>query len=174
MKVIIAGVTGLVGSTVLKRCIKDLRITSIVALSRRELPAELSEDKRVKVIVHDDFSRYPDELLKELNGAKACLWQAHLCTLASSSWTKAPQGNRRKGERLPRCRNSEESSGRLHTCCRKCFRVATAPCTRWQRLQLRLLQRRYGLAGSREESLDSPRHSETQSELLVTLCHCTY
>jgi len=74
MKVIVTGVTGLVGSTVLKQCIKDSRITSVVALSRRELPAEISGDKKVKVIIHEDFSQYPDELLKEMNGAEACLW----------------------------------------------------------------------------------------------------
>jgi uncharacterized protein YbjT (DUF2867 family) len=74
MKVIVTAVTGLVGSTILKQCIKDSRITSVVALSRRELPSDLSGDSKVKVIIHEDFSQYPDALLKELNGAETCLW----------------------------------------------------------------------------------------------------
>lgn len=73
MKVIVTGVTGLVGSTILRQCIKDPRITSVVALSRRKLPAEISGDKKVTIIIHEDFSQYPDQLLQELNGAEACL-----------------------------------------------------------------------------------------------------
>ncbi|KAF2100557.1 hypothetical protein NA57DRAFT_54635 [Rhizodiscina lignyota] len=74
MKVVLTGVTGLVGSATLKQCIKDERITSIIALSRRELPLELTSSEKVKVIIHKDFLQYPDNLLGELRDSEACLW----------------------------------------------------------------------------------------------------
>ncbi|QDS71311.1 hypothetical protein FKW77_001766 [Venturia effusa] len=74
MKVIVLGSTGLVGSTVLSECIKNPLITSIVAFSRCPLLEELSENEKVSVITHEDFSHYSDELLAELSGAEACLW----------------------------------------------------------------------------------------------------
>jgi nucleoside-diphosphate-sugar epimerase len=75
MKVMVTGGTGLVGSNILKKCIDDPRITSVLALSRRELPAELTDNEKVKVIISKDFSKYPNELLEQLEGAEACLWQ---------------------------------------------------------------------------------------------------
>lgn len=74
MKVIVTGTTGLVGSIVLRECIKNSLITSIIAFSRCPLLEELSDNEKVTVITHEDFSQYSDELLKELSGAEACLW----------------------------------------------------------------------------------------------------
>ncbi|KAE9966940.1 hypothetical protein EG328_008511 [Venturia inaequalis] len=74
MKVIVTGTTGLVGSTVLRECIKNPLITSIIAFSRCPLLEELSDNEKVSVITHEDFSHYSDELLAELSGAEACLW----------------------------------------------------------------------------------------------------
>ncbi|TID14181.1 hypothetical protein E2P81_ATG09060 [Venturia nashicola] len=74
MKVIVTGTTGLVGSIVLRECIKNPQITSIIAFSRCPLLEELSDNEKVSVITHEDFSHYSDELLDELSGAEACLW----------------------------------------------------------------------------------------------------
>ena len=74
MKIVVTGATGFVGSGVLEICIEDSRITSIVALSCRELPVDLTSNEKLKVIIHQDFSQYPDELLHELRDARACLW----------------------------------------------------------------------------------------------------
>jgi len=74
MKVVITGATGFVGSAVLKQCINDARITSIIVLSRRELPTDLADNSKIKVIIQKDFLQYPEDLLTELSGAEACLW----------------------------------------------------------------------------------------------------
>ena len=73
MKVIIGGSIGFVGSEVLSQCLKDGRITSIIALARREVP---STDPKLKYIKMDDFNTYSDEVLQECEGASACIWFA--------------------------------------------------------------------------------------------------
>jgi len=75
MKVILAGVTGFVGGALVRQCIKDSRITSIIALSRRNLPSELTANSnKLKVLIQKDFLEYPDDVIDELAGAEACLW----------------------------------------------------------------------------------------------------
>jgi len=71
MKVILTGSTGLVGGGVLQRCLSDSAITSIVALTRRELKVK---HEKLHVIIHKDFLTYPPELLSQLEGAEACIW----------------------------------------------------------------------------------------------------
>ena len=74
MKVIITGATGFIGGEVVKQCIKCPSITSVLVLSRRDLPKELSQDPKVKVLIHTDFSSYPPSLLEQLEGADGCVW----------------------------------------------------------------------------------------------------
>lgn len=74
MKIIITGATGMVGGATVKQSIGDPCITSIIILSRRSLPEDLISDNKVTVLVHEDFSRYPKELLSKLEGSEACLW----------------------------------------------------------------------------------------------------
>jgi uncharacterized protein YbjT (DUF2867 family) len=74
MKVILSGATGFIGSEVLRQCLKNSYITSVVALSRRNLPEALASNPRVKVIIMNDFTVYSDTVLKELAGAEACIW----------------------------------------------------------------------------------------------------
>jgi nucleoside-diphosphate-sugar epimerase len=73
MKVILAGSTGFIGREVLTQCLKNPSITSILALSRRELPGTIS-DPRLKVVILKDFASYPDSVLQELASADACIW----------------------------------------------------------------------------------------------------
>ena len=70
MKVIIAGATGFVGRELLSQCLQNPAVTSIVALSRRELPAH----DKLKVAIMDDFLSYPDSVRKEIKDASACIW----------------------------------------------------------------------------------------------------
>lgn len=56
MKIILTGSTGFIGHEVLVQCLQNPNITSIVALSRRELPRE---HPKLKTHVLDDFSTYP-------------------------------------------------------------------------------------------------------------------
>jgi len=73
-KVILAGVTGFVGGEVLRQCIAHPDITTIVALARRDLPDEILKNEKVKFVKIEDFGVYPEESLKEFEGASAAIW----------------------------------------------------------------------------------------------------
>jgi hypothetical protein len=75
MHVILTGATGLVGSAALEAMIKAQDITKISILSRRPVPmADDAKDPRINVILHKDFEKYDSEVLKQLQGAKGCVW----------------------------------------------------------------------------------------------------
>ncbi|KAL2256448.1 hypothetical protein VTK26DRAFT_1644 [Humicola hyalothermophila] len=75
MKVIVTGSTGLVGSALVRQCLADDRVTHVYVLTRRPLPDdEVTNHAKATVIVHDDFSAWPAELLARLEGAEGCLW----------------------------------------------------------------------------------------------------
>ncbi|MCJ1258982.1 hypothetical protein MMC24_006816 [Lignoscripta atroalba] len=78
MKLILAGTTGFVGQEVLHQCLKNPSITSLVALSRRELPESVTSNSKLKVIILNDFTSYPDTVLQELAGAESCIWSLGL------------------------------------------------------------------------------------------------
>jgi hypothetical protein len=78
MKVILTGVTGFIGHETLLQSIANPRITSIVALSRRELPDSVPKDSKLKVFILEDFTKYTPEIMEELAGAEACVWYAVL------------------------------------------------------------------------------------------------
>ena len=73
MKVILAGSTGFIGHEVLTQCLQNPAITSVVALSRRELPAH----EKLRVALVDNFLSYPDSVREEIKGADACIWYEH-------------------------------------------------------------------------------------------------
>jgi hypothetical protein len=74
MKVIIAGVTGYIGREILLQCLANPHMTSIIALSRREL--SFTHDKlHVHLMREEDYLSYSDPALRnELAGAEACIW----------------------------------------------------------------------------------------------------
>ncbi|KAL2810319.1 hypothetical protein BJX63DRAFT_434367 [Aspergillus granulosus] len=74
MKVIIAGVTGYIGQEILSQCLANPYITSIIALSRRELG--ITDGKlRVYLMREEDYLSYSDPALyDELKDAEACIW----------------------------------------------------------------------------------------------------
>ena len=74
MKIIITGATGLVGGALVRQCIQDERITNALVVTRRPLPEKLSNNEKITVIEHKDFSTFPPELLERLSGAEGCLW----------------------------------------------------------------------------------------------------
>lgn len=73
MKVILTGATGFIGGEVLMQLLDSPAITSIVCLSRRELPSTALPDK-AKVVLMDDFKIYSPEVLAQLKGAEVCIW----------------------------------------------------------------------------------------------------
>ncbi|KAJ7478701.1 hypothetical protein B0H11DRAFT_1864441 [Mycena galericulata] len=75
MKIILAGTTGFIGSEVLAQCSRDPSINFIIVLSRRPLPDALAVDpSKVRVIVMKDFKVYPEEVVKQMKDADACIW----------------------------------------------------------------------------------------------------
>ncbi|OQD87520.1 hypothetical protein PENANT_c005G10105 [Penicillium antarcticum] len=70
MKVILTGSTGFVGGEVLSQCLQHPAITSIVALSRRDLPAH----EKLQVAIVEDFLTYPNSVREKIQDADACIW----------------------------------------------------------------------------------------------------
>jgi len=74
MKVVITGATGFVGRELVAECIKNAAITHAFVLSRKPLPENVASHEKVTVILHEDFSSYPPDLLEKLAGVEGCLW----------------------------------------------------------------------------------------------------
>jgi len=87
MKVILAGATGFIGGETLRQCIAHDSVTSILVLTRRELPKELSTSSKVTTIIQDDFMTYSDTVLTQLAGAESCIW-VYFCPVTEH---QAPQ-----------------------------------------------------------------------------------
>jgi uncharacterized protein YbjT (DUF2867 family) len=79
MKLIVTGATGLVGTEVIRQSLKNPKITSVIALSRRPVtvPGNDGEDlntDKLKSLVLKDFTHYPDDDKAQLADADACIW----------------------------------------------------------------------------------------------------
>ncbi|KAJ4346716.1 uncharacterized protein N0V89_010648 [Didymosphaeria variabile] len=73
MKVLITGATGTIGSAILRHCLQNPSITSVVALSRRPLPQDITSSKLSTIIV-SDFANYDASLLSQILSADAAIW----------------------------------------------------------------------------------------------------
>jgi uncharacterized protein YbjT (DUF2867 family) len=76
MKVIVAGATGLAGQGIARAALEDERISKVLIITRRAAAKDIESNPKSEVILHQDFSTYPEDLLKKLEGAEACLWYA--------------------------------------------------------------------------------------------------
>ncbi|KAM5349901.1 hypothetical protein ACJ41O_006406 [Fusarium nematophilum] len=79
MKLIVAGATGFVAKEVIRQALCNPKITSIVALARREteIPdhaGQSAKPDKFKSVICTDFSNYPDSVKTELAGAHCCIW----------------------------------------------------------------------------------------------------
>jgi uncharacterized protein YbjT (DUF2867 family) len=70
MKVILFGASGMVGQGVLRECLRDPRVTAVVAVGRSPLA---TTHEKLRVIVHHDFTDF-SSLEGELAGAGACFF----------------------------------------------------------------------------------------------------
>jgi hypothetical protein len=78
MKLILAGSTGFIGAEVLRQCLANPSITSLVALSRRELPSTFADpDHKLNTVLVKDFEEYEVTVIKECEGAAGCIWYVH-------------------------------------------------------------------------------------------------
>jgi uncharacterized protein YbjT (DUF2867 family) len=73
MHLILTGATGTCGSAVLKHWLADPAITRVTVLSRRPVPLAEGQAK-VNVLIHKDFTQYPQGVLDQLKGAEGCVW----------------------------------------------------------------------------------------------------
>ena len=76
MKVILAGGTGFIGGEILAQALVHPEITSIVCITRRALPDNVTSNPKVEVIILEDFTTYSPEVLARLQGSQACIWYA--------------------------------------------------------------------------------------------------
>jgi uncharacterized protein YbjT (DUF2867 family) len=77
MKILLTGSTGFIGSEVLSQCLAHPAITSIIALSRRPLPESITKEKdtsKLKTVIVEDFTKWEDDVLRDCEGAEACIW----------------------------------------------------------------------------------------------------
>lgn len=76
MKIILTGSSGFIGHEILTQCLQHPAITSIVALTRRDLTAH----DKLKVVKVEDFLSYPDSIVDDIKDADACIWYVWLST----------------------------------------------------------------------------------------------
>lgn len=79
MKLIVTGATGLVGTEVIRQSLKNPKITSVIALGRRpvSVPKNAGEGvdtSKLKSLVLEDFTNYPQDVKAQLADADACIW----------------------------------------------------------------------------------------------------
>jgi uncharacterized protein YbjT (DUF2867 family) len=74
MKLILTGTTGFIGQEVLTQALAHPSITSIIALTRKPIPATFTSHPKVKNVLIDDFETYTPSVLEQLKGADACIW----------------------------------------------------------------------------------------------------
>ena len=77
MHIILTGATGTVGAAVLQHCLASPSVKQLSILSRRQFALPVGDNldvEKARVIVHDDYSTYPDKLSDMLKGADACIW----------------------------------------------------------------------------------------------------
>ncbi|KOS22475.1 hypothetical protein ESCO_002088 [Escovopsis weberi] len=74
MKVIVTGATGTVGKAIVQQCLQDEHITTVIILTRRAVSMDFESHPKVQVVLHQDFSQYPAEMMRGFEGAEACLW----------------------------------------------------------------------------------------------------
>lgn len=74
MKVIVAGATGTAGRGIVEACLADERITKVIIVTRRAVCGQVESNPKTEIVMHHDFSQYPEELMQRFEGAEACLW----------------------------------------------------------------------------------------------------
>lgn len=79
MQLIVAGASGFLGRELIRQSLYLPTITSVIALARRQVtpPEGLGADadpSKLRSVVIKDYDEFPDEVLKQLTNADACIW----------------------------------------------------------------------------------------------------
>ncbi|CAN9108672.1 unnamed protein product [Alternaria alternata] len=68
LKIVISGVTGRIGAHVLHHALRNPLVSTVIALSRRPPPG-IETHAKLEVVLLEDFTKYPDDVLAKLSGA---------------------------------------------------------------------------------------------------------
>ena len=74
MKLIVAGGTGLLATEVIRQSLQLPEITSVVALARKQVQMEGFDSSKLKSVIIEDYSNYPEHVKAEFVGVDACIW----------------------------------------------------------------------------------------------------
>ncbi|KAL0941716.1 nucleoside-diphosphate-sugar epimerase [Colletotrichum truncatum] len=74
MKVLIVGASGMIGGEALVQCLAHPEISQVVAFVRRDLPADVVNNPKLKCVVIKDFSKWPEDILREHADAVGMIW----------------------------------------------------------------------------------------------------
>ena len=74
MKIMISGASGVIGGEVLLQCLAHPKISSVIVFLRRNLPAEISNHPKIQCILIEDFSKWPQDVLREHSDAAGMIW----------------------------------------------------------------------------------------------------
>ncbi|KAI1099541.1 hypothetical protein F4804DRAFT_337150 [Jackrogersella minutella] len=74
MKILVVGASGSIGGEVLIQCLAHPSISSVVAFVRRDLPADVSSNPKLEVVLIKDFAAWPEEVLQRHADAAGMIW----------------------------------------------------------------------------------------------------
>lgn len=79
MKLVVAGATGFLGTEVVRQALSHPKITSVIALARRQTAVpegsgSQADASKLKPVACDDFINYPESVKTEISDADACIW----------------------------------------------------------------------------------------------------
>ena len=82
MKLVVTGATGFVATEIIRQSLSIPKITSVVALARRPVSPPLNlgpaaDASKLHSAVLDNYGSYPENVIKQLAGADACIWYAY-------------------------------------------------------------------------------------------------
>ena len=80
LKIVVSGVTGRIGAHVLHHALQNPLVSRVIAISRRPPPGTGMHAK-LEVVLLEDFTKYPDDVLAKLSGADGCIWYRGTCVI---------------------------------------------------------------------------------------------
>ncbi|PVH92936.1 hypothetical protein DM02DRAFT_259013, partial [Periconia macrospinosa] len=89
MKLIIVGATGFLGTELLRQALARSDVTSIVAVTRRALPASKEGNNgqgKVTNVVVKDYDVYDETAKRAFRGAEGCIWTIAITPRRSTSF----------------------------------------------------------------------------------------
>ncbi|KAM0504556.1 hypothetical protein ACHAP6_004060 [Verticillium nonalfalfae] len=75
MKIIVTGASGFVGSEIIRQCLQNPKITTVVAVARRPVSVpDGTPASKFRSVVVPNYDDYPEDALEAFSGANACIW----------------------------------------------------------------------------------------------------